>query len=321
MLPHRLSYYLKLKGPSFTVDTACSSSGNALHLAFKSIRCGQCETAIVASCHLTIHPGTTVQFFRLGVLSPDGIPKVFDEDANGYVRSEACTCIFLQKSKNAKRIYARIINAKSNCDGFKKGGLTFPSSQIQEELMTEVYKESNINPSKVSYVEAHGTGTQVGDPIEVNAIDRALAKKCGKQLLIGSVKSNIGHPEPASGMCSIIKVLIAMETGFIPPNKNLRRVRKGLEGIEQNRIKIVTEATELLDNDAIVGLNNFGFGGSNCHVILQRFKKQKINGGLPKDDVPRLICVSGRTNEAVLKILDDVSNKSLDEEYVGLLHQ
>ena len=208
-----------------------------------------------------------------------------------------------------------------NCDGFKKEGITYPSSQIQEKLMTEIYKESGIKLSEVSYVEAHGTGTQAGDPEEVNAIDRALAKNCEKQLLVGSVKSNIGHTEPVSGLCSIVKVLIAMETGFIPPNINLKRVRKGLEGIEQNRMKIVTEATELLKNDAIVGVNNFGFGGNNCHVILKRFKKQKIDGGLPKDDVPRLICVSGRTNEAVLKILEDVSNKSLDEEYVGLLHQ
>ncbi|XP_063924503.1 fatty acid synthase-like [Zophobas morio] len=321
LIAHRLSYFLKLKGPSFIADTACSSSGNALHSAFKSMRSGECENAIVASCMLTIHPGGTIQFFRLGVLSPDGIPKIFDQDANGYVRSEACACILLQKSKNAKRIYAQVINTKVNCDGFKKEGITYPSSQIQEKLMTEIYKESGIKLSEVSYVEAHGTGTQAGDPEEVNAIDRALAKNCEKQLLVGSVKSNIGHTEPVSGLCSIIKVLIAMETGFIPPNINLKRVRKGLEGIEQNRMKIVTEATELLKNDAIVGVNNFGFGGNNCHVILKRFKKQKIDSGLPKDDVPRLICVSGRTNEAVLKILDDVSNKSLDEEYVGLLHQ
>ncbi|KAJ3652435.1 hypothetical protein Zmor_018399 [Zophobas morio] len=321
MLAHRLSYYLKLKGPSFIIDTACSSSGNALHSAFKSIRSGECENAIVATCNFTIHPGGTIQFFRLGVLSPDGVPRVFDQGANGYVRSEACICILLQKSQNAKRIYAQIINTKANCDGFKKEGITYPSSQMQEELMTQMYKESNITPSELSYVEAHATGTQVGDPEEVNAIDKALAKKCGKQLLVGSVKSNIGHTEPASGLCAIVKVLIAMETGFIPPNINLKTIRKGLEGIEQNRMKVVTEATELLGHDAIVGVNNFGFGGSNCHLILQRFKKQKINGGLPKDDVPRLICVSGRTDAAVLKILDDVSNKSLDEEYVGLLHQ
>ncbi|XP_063925092.1 fatty acid synthase-like [Zophobas morio] len=321
LFAHRLSYYLKLKGPSFVADTACSSSGNALHSAFKSMRSGQCEAAIVATCNLTIHPGTTIQFFRLGVLSPEGIPKVFDQDADGYVRSEACTCLLLQKSNNAKRIYARIVNTKVNCDGFKKEGITYPSSQMQKELMTEIYKESGINPPELSYVETHGTGTQAGDPEEVNAIDGALAKKCGKELLVGSVKSNMGHTEPASGLCSIVKVLIAMETRSIPPNINLKRIRKGLEGIEQKRMKIVTEATELLEHDAIVGVNNFGFGGNNCHVILQRFKKQKINGGLPKDDVPRLICVSGRTNEAVLKILNDVSSNNLDEEYVGLLHQ
>ncbi|KAJ3652416.1 hypothetical protein Zmor_018384 [Zophobas morio] len=321
LFAHRLSYYLKLKGPSFIVDTACSSSGNALHTAFKAMRSGECEAAIVASCNLVTHPGATIQFFRLGVLSSDGIPRVFDQDANGYVRSEACTCLLLQKSKNAKRIYAQIMNTKVNSDGFKKEGITYPSSQMQEELMSEIYKESGIKFSKLSYVEAHGTGTQAGDPEEANAIDRALAKKCEKQLLVGSVKSNIGHTEPVSGLCSIVKVLIAMETGFIPPNINLTRVRKGLEGIEQNRMRVVTEATELLEHDAVVGVNNFGFGGNNCHMVLQRFKKHKIDGGLPKDDVPRLICVSGRTNEAVVKILNDVANRSLDEEYVGLLHQ
>ncbi|KAJ3653408.1 hypothetical protein Zmor_012661 [Zophobas morio] len=263
----------------------------------------------------------TMQYFRLGALSPEGVPRVFDQDANGYVRSEAGVCVLLQKSENAKRIYARIINSKVNTDGFKKEGITYPSSAMQEELLTEIYRESNISPSKIGYFEAHSTGTRAGDPEEIGVVDRALANKRGKPLLLGSVKSNVGHPEPASAVCSIIKVLIAMETGFIPPNINFKRVREGLEGIEQNRMKVVTEATEILDHEAIIGINNFGFGGSNCHVILQRFKKQKIDGGLPKDDLPRLICVSGRTNEAVLKILNDVSSKSLDEEYVGLLHQ
>ena len=257
----------------------------------------------------------------MGVLSHDGVPKIFDQDANGYVRGEAGGCLFLQKCKNAKRIYSKIINVKVNTDGIKKKGMTFPSSRMQEKLMAELYKESNINPSRLSYVETHGTGTQAGDPQEMKAIDRALAKKCEKQLLVGSVKSNIGHTELASGICSIIKVLIAMETGFIPPSINLKRIRTGLEGFEQKRMKVVTETTELLDHEAIVGVNNFGFGGNNCHMILQRFKKHKLDGGLPKDDIPRLICVSGRTQEAVLKILNHVSNKSLDEEYVGLLHQ
>ncbi|KAJ3652398.1 hypothetical protein Zmor_018367 [Zophobas morio] len=317
----RLSYHLKLKGPSFTIDTACSSSGNALHSAFLAMRNGDCENAIVGGCNLTLHPGSTMQFYGSSLLSYDGVCKIFDEEADGYVRSEACICLFLQKSKTAKRIYAQIINVKGNCDGFTEEGITYPSSQIQEELLAEIYHESNISLSKLRYFEAHCTGTKAGDPEEVNAIDGALAKKCGQQLLIGSVKSNMGHTEPASGLCSVIKVLIAMETGFIPPNINLKRLRKGLEGIEQKRMKVVTEATELLGEDTIVGVNNFGFGGSNTHVILQRFKKRKINGGMPKDDVPRLICVSGRTEEAVLTILNDVTCNVLDTEYVGLLHE
>ncbi|KAJ3652400.1 hypothetical protein Zmor_018369 [Zophobas morio] len=321
IIAHRLSYHLKLKGPSFSVDTACSSSGNALHSAFLAMRNGKCENAIVACCNLTLHPGTTMQFYGSFLLSNDGLCKVFDEDANGFVRSEASVCLFLQKSKDVKRIYAQIINVKGNCDGFKNEGIAHPSSLTQEQLLTEIYRESNISLSKLRYFEAHCTGTKAGDPEEVKAIDEALAKKCEQQLLIGSVKSNMGHTEPSSGLCSVIKVLIAMETGFIPPNINLKRLRKGLEGIEQNRMKVVTEVTELLGQDTIVGVNNFGFGGSNTHVILQRFKKPKINGGLPKDDVPRLICVSGRTDEAVLTILNDFSNKSLDAEYVGLLHE
>ncbi|XP_063924749.1 fatty acid synthase-like [Zophobas morio] len=321
MFAHRISYHMRLKGPSFTVDTACSSSGSAFNLAFQAMRRGECENAIVASCNLTMHPGGTMQFYGLSLLSYDGVCKVFDENANGYVRSEACACLFLQKAKNTNRIYAKVINVKANNDGFKDEGITYPSSEMQEKLMAEIYRESNISPSSLSYIEAHCTGTRVGDPEEVRAIDEALAKNREQQLLIGSVKSNTGHTEPPSALCSIIKVVIAMETGFIPPNINLDRIRRGLEGIEQNRMKVVTDTTELLEDDAIVGVNNFGFGGSNIHVMLQRFNKLKIDGGLPKDDVPRLICVSGRTEEAVLKILNCVSSKSLDAEYVGLLNQ
>ncbi|KAJ3652394.1 hypothetical protein Zmor_018363 [Zophobas morio] len=321
MYAHRLSYNLKLKGPSFTVESACSSSANALHSAFKSMRNGECENAIVAACNLTLHPKTTIQYFDLGALSNDGACKVFDQNANGYVRSEACACLFLQKSKSAKRVYAKIIHAKVSCDGFKKEGITFPSSKMQAKLFTEIYQESNISFSNVSYFETHGTGTKAGDPEEVKAIHRALANKCERQLLLGSLKSNMGHAEAASGICSIIKVLIAMETGFIPPNIHLKKIKKGLEGIEQNRMRIVTETTELLDHEAVVSVNNFGFGGNICHILLQRFEKDKIERGLPRDEVPRLVCVSGRTNDAVLKMLNDVSTKNLDEEYISLLHQ
>jgi fatty acid synthase len=257
----------------------------------------------------------------LGVLSKDGVCRVFDQDASGYSRGEAIASIFLQKAKNARRIYAKIINTKANSDGFKEQGITFPSSLAQKQLITEIYDESGIHPSELSFLEAHGTGTQVGDPQEVEAIDDALARKRDKPLLVGSVKSSIGHSEPASGVCSIIKVLIAMETGFIAPNINLKQIKEGLEGFEQGRMKVVLDLTELEGDEALVGVNNFGFGGNNCHTVLKRFKKKKVDGGVPKDYVPRLVCVSGRTEEAVLSLLNDVNSRKLDAEHVGLFHQ
>jgi fatty acid synthase len=256
----------------------------------------------------------------LGVLSSEGVCRVFDQDASGYVRGETVASIFLQKAKNARRIYAQIVNTKVNCDGFKEHGITFPSTLAQKQLMTEIYDESGIHPSELSFLEAHGTGTQVGDPQEAEAIDEALAKKRDKPLLVGSVKSSIGHTEPASGVCSIIKTLIAMETGLIPPNINLKQVKAGMEGFEQARMKVVLDLTELEGDEALVGVNNFGFGGNNCHTVLKRFKKKKVDGGVPKDDVPRLVCVSGRTEEAVLSLLNDVNSRELDAEHVGLVH-
>jgi fatty acid synthase len=246
---------------------------------------------------------------------------VFDQDASGYVKGEAIASIFLQKAKNARRIYAQIINTKANSDGFKEQGITFPSTLEQKQLMTEIYDESGINPSELSFLEAHGTGTQVGDPQEVEAIDDALARKRHKPLLVGSVKSNMGLTEPASGVCSIIKVLIAMETGLIAPNINLKQIKAGLEGFEQGRMKVVLDLTELEGDEAIVGVNNFGFGGNNCHTMLKRFTNKKVDGGIPKDDVPRLVCVSGRTEEAVLSLLNDVNCRKLDAKHVGLFHQ
>ena len=259
-------------------------------------------------------------FFSLGVLSSEGICKVFDQNADGYVRGETSACLFLQKAKNSRRIYAQVIGTKINSDGFKEQGITFPSTKAQKHLMTEIYEDSGVDASDLAFLEVHGTGTEVGDPQEVEAIDSALAKKRQKQLLVGSVKASIGHTEPASGVCSIIKVLIAMETGLIAPNINLKKIKDGMEGFEKGRMKVVTELTKLEGDDAIVGINNFGFGGNNGHAILRRFKKRKINRGLPEDDIPRLVCVSGRSEEAVLNLLADVNNTPLDAEYVGLLH-
>lgn len=140
------------------------------------------------------------------MLSEDGCCKCFDEDADGYARSEAIAVTFLQKAKNAKRIYATVIHAKTNCDGYKEQGITFPSSKIQSTLLKEFYEECSVPTTSIPYIEAHGTGTKVGDPEEINAIDQVFTKGRSNPLKVGSIKSNLGHTEPASGVCSIAKV-------------------------------------------------------------------------------------------------------------------
>lgn len=144
----------------------------------------------------------------VGVLSLDGSCKSFDVDADGYCRAESIGVVFLQKAKYAKRIYSMIVHAKTNCDGFKEQGICFPSSVRQAGLMKDFYDECDVSLSSINYLEAHGTGTTVGDPEEINSIDEVICKRRNTPLRIGSVKSNMGHSEPASGLCSVAKVSV-----------------------------------------------------------------------------------------------------------------
>lgn len=140
----------------------------------------------------------------------DGKCKSFDRDANGYTRSEAINIIFMQKAKDAKRVYATMVHGKTNCDGFKEQGITFPSFAMQKELLTDFYEEIQISPLSLQFIEAHGTGTRVGDPEELNALDVVFCTDRDTPLKIGSVKSNLGHSEPACGVCSVSKVLLVL---------------------------------------------------------------------------------------------------------------
>lgn len=241
-----------------------------------------------------------------GVLSTDGRCKTFDADASGYARSEAASIVFLQKAKNSKRIYATVVHGKTICDGFNEEGITFPSTIVQSNFLKEFYEECKISPLNVSYVEAHGTGSKVGDPAEINAIDSVFCTGRSAPLKIGSIKSNMGHTEPASGICGIIKLVIANETGLIPPNLHYKRPPEGIKSLEEGRIQVVTEPTPW--DGGYMGINAFGFGGANAHILLKSNPKDKINNGAPQDDLPRLIMVSGRTEEAVDTLLNDVIN-------------
>ncbi|XP_029670079.1 fatty acid synthase-like [Formica exsecta] len=318
ILANRISNWLGITGPSYQIDSACSSSLFAMEHAYRSMRSGECDAAIVGGANLCLHPNLSLQFARLGVLSLNGICRSFDENANGYMRSETIGIVYLQKAKKAKRIYATIVYAKTNCDGYKEQGITFPSSKMQEALLQEFYDECSISPSCLAFMEAHGTGTKVGDPEEINALEKVVCKNRKTPLLIGSVKSNLGHSEAAAGLCQIAKVIIAIQTGIIPPNINFTQVRKGVKAFEDGSIHVVNTPTPW--NPGFVGINSFGIGGANCHILLQSNLKQKINGGAPNDDIPRLVVVSGRTEQAIESLLNEIKNQPIDVEYIRLLH-
>lgn len=297
------------------MDTACSSSIIAFHQAITAIRTGQCEAAIVGGTNLCLKPTTSLQFNRLNMLSVDGKCKAFDASGNGYVRSETASVIFLQKASNAKRVYATVVNSKINTDGNKEQGITYPSGAMQNKLIRECYAEVGLDPNEVIYLETHGTGTKVGDPQELNSLTDFFCKNRKNPLLIGSVKSNMGHSEPASGMCSIAKVLVSMELGTIPGNLHYKSPNTDIAGLVEGKLKVVDK--NLPWNGGYVGINSFGFGGANGHIILKSHSKPKIIH--TADPIPKLITVSGRTDEAVNSLLTKVQEAN-DEELTALVH-
>nr|XP_018905067.1 PREDICTED: fatty acid synthase [Bemisia tabaci]XP_018905075.1 PREDICTED: fatty acid synthase [Bemisia tabaci] len=316
MFPNRISFTFDFQGPSYAIDTACSSSMFALQQAISAMRTGQCDAAIVGGVNLLLKPTCSLQFHRLSMLSPQGMCKAFDVSGNGYVRSEAAVVIYLQRASQAKRIYATVVNAKTNTDGSKEQGITFPSGQMQKKLIKETYAEVGINPADVAYVEAHGTGTKVGDPQEVNSIADVFTKGRNSPLLIGSVKSNMGHSEPASGLCSIAKILIAMEAGVIPGNLHFKNPNPDIPALLDGRLQVVDKAWPW--SGGLVAVNSFGFGGANAHIILRSNPKPK---SVPiQDDIPRVIAVSGRTDEAVNYKLSKIEETPRDDDLNGLLH-
>ncbi|KAE9527019.1 hypothetical protein AGLY_013667 [Aphis glycines] len=309
MFPNRVSYTFDFNGPSYSVDTACSGSLFALSQALHAIRSGQCEAAVVGGVNLLLKPTNSLQFHKLSMLSSKGMCRAFDASGNGYVRSEAVVTVFLQKAGVAKRSYATVVEALTNNDGFKDQGITFPNGVMQNKLIREVYAKCGVNPAEVSYVEAHGTGTKVGDPQEVNSIADFFTKDRTSPLLIGSVKSNMGHSEPASGLCSLAKIVISMESGKIPANLHFASPNPDIQALLDGRLQVVNKNWDF--NGGYVAINSFGFGGANAHVLLKPNSKTKTNKIV--NHVPRLIAVSGRTEEAI-------AETPLDDDFVSLLH-
>ncbi len=272
---NRISYCLNLRGPSIALDTGCSSSLVAVHLACQSLWHDGCPFALAGGVNVLIRPEPYVGFSRLSMLAPDGRCKAFDAGANGYVRSEGAGIVVLKPLSQALRdrdqIYALIEGSAVNQDG-RTTGLTVPSQRAQEELVKEACQRAGISPNQVQFVEAHGTGTWVGDPIEARALGAALAKgrPDGIYCIIGSVKTNIGHLEAAAGIAGLIKVALALKHRMIPANLHFNHPNPEIPFDELKlRVPQTLEPWPEQNVPALAGVNSFGFGGTNAHIILQ----------------------------------------------------
>ncbi|XP_065215656.1 fatty acid synthase-like [Planococcus citri] len=317
MCANRISNWLDLHGPSFVVNTACSSSMYALDMAIKYIQNGQCEGAIVNSANFIFCGGES---FTTPVLhSTKTISSPFDAQAGGYIRSDAVVVIFIQKRKYARRVYANIVHLATNCDGFKAEGIMHPSITQQKELYEQFYKTVNIDPRSISYIEAHCTGTQVGDVVEGTSIADFFCQGRETPLKVGSVKSNIGHTEAAAALCSIAKLIVAFESGIIPANSHFTSPNPNIKGLINGQLQVVTEPTPV--EGKYFALNSFGIGGANGHLLLTPHNKIKQPTKSHKEGIPWMLTVSGRTEDAIDCIFNDIEKNYHDEEYVALLHQ
>ncbi|KAF9873041.1 putative polyketide synthase [Colletotrichum karsti] len=271
----RVSYFFNLKGPSLTVDTACSSSLSALHLAVQSIRSGESEQAIVGASHVNLSPDHWVSMSNLRLFSDAGITYAFDHRAkSGYARGEGGGCLVLKPLhlalKDNDRIRAIVTNTGINHNGTTVG-IVAPSAEQQERLITDTCRAANVDVRDIGFLEAHGTGTRVGDPIEALGIYRAIASfhPPGQPLRIGSVKTNVGHLENASGIVSVIKAAMMLERGFILPNLNFEKANDEIHMSEWN-LEVPTRQTTWPSDKKYACINNFGFSGVNGHCILER---------------------------------------------------
>ncbi|MEV8394627.1 MULTISPECIES: SDR family NAD(P)-dependent oxidoreductase [unclassified Streptomyces] len=278
----RLSYFLKVRGPSMTVETGCSSSLVALHLASQALRQGEIDAAIVGGTNLMLDPHVTVGLTHFGGLSPDGRCKAFAASANGFVRGEGVAALYVKTLERAladgDRVHGVVVNTVVNNDG---GGdsLVTPSPQGQEDLLRRAYGGGVVPEGAPAYIEAHGTGTGRGDPIEAAAIGHVLGRdRADNPLLIGSVKTNIGHLEASAGLAGLIKILLALKHRVVPPSLHSEELNPAIP-FEDINLRVVREPTPLPDSGPLyLGVNSFGWGGTNAHVVVMS------PPGTPSDD-------------------------------------
>ncbi|GME26823.1 polyketide synthase [Neofusicoccum parvum] len=280
MLSNGISYHFDLKGPSVTVETACSSTLSAMHQAAQSLRSGETEVCIVAGCALNLTPWRWMLLSNLMMLNPSGKIAAFDQAADsGYARGEGAGCLVLkplhQALRDNDRIHCVLADVGVNHDG-QKLSYTTPSEASQAKLMQQVYARASISPEEVGFVEAHAPGTRVGDPVELSAIHTVFGngRTAENPLLLGSVKSNVGHLESASGIPSVIKVALMLEKGIVPPTVGFEQENEKAP-LRSRNMEVPVNSIPWPQGKRYAAVNNFGFGGTNAHCVLEQAPTNK----------------------------------------------
>ena len=302
----RISHFFDFTGTSISLDTACSSSLVAVHLAIKSLRDRECNMALAGGVNRLISPKVSINFARAKMLSVDGRCKTFDQSANGFVRSEGCGIVVLKRLSDAiadrDNIRAVLLGSATNQDG-RTSSITTPSSLSQQAVIKQALANSRVEASEVSYIETHGTGTSLGDAIELEALSQVF--KDNQKLVLGAVKTNIGHLESAAGIASLIKTILALENKTITANLHLKQPN---ERVDWQTLPFVLpqEAISWNAKPCVAGISSFGFSGTNSHVIVKEAEVIVDNQKTNKLDL-YLFTLSARNKKA----LDELAKKYL----------
>ncbi|GAA1903115.1 hypothetical protein GCM10009716_11300 [Streptomyces sodiiphilus] len=311
LIANRVSYQLDLRGPSEAVDTACSSSLTAVHRAVRAVRGGECDAALVGGVHLFLTADLFVALGQLGIMSPDGRCAAFDRRANGMVRGEASVAVLLKPLSRAlaegDTVYALVRGSGvSHGGGGRMDSLMMPNPSAQAELIASVHRDAGVDPRTIGYVEAHGTGTEVGDPIEVRGLRTAFGELSGGTgrepeepwCGLGTVKSNVGHTEAAAGLTGLVKTVLAMRHGMIPPTLHYTEANPLLD-LEGSPFYVVDRLTPWQapgSGPRRAGVSAFGLGGTNAHVLLEEYPRPEGAGG-DRPPGPQVLPLSARTPE------------------------
>jgi len=323
MAANRLSYFLDTRGPSWAVDTACSSSLVALHHACTSLRRRESDLALVGGVNLILSPELTIAFSQTRLMAADGRCKTFDAGADGYVRAEGCAVVVVKRLSDAladgDNILALIRGSAVNHNG-RSNGITAPNGPSQEAVIRRALENAGVQPSRIIYVEAHGTGTALGDPIEFHALKNVLTEgRCAeKPCWVGSVKTNIGHLEAAAGLAGLIKVVLSLKHGQIPPNLHLKEINPRIALKESPmKIPLALQQWPKREGPRLAGVSSFGFGGTNAHVVLEEApsgkKERSTEEGKeespPQEDRPlHLFTLSAKTEKALKELAGRYEN-------------